>query len=32
MLVGFFDDIKIEISDNSRIGATIILTRGKINP
>lgn len=32
VLVGFYDDIVIEISDNSRIGAIIIATKDKINP
>ena len=32
VLVGFFDDIKVEISDNSRIGAIILLTKDQIIP
>ena len=32
VLVGFFDDIKVEISDNSRIGAIILLAKDQIEP
>ena len=32
VLVGFYDDIKINISDNARIGAIIIACRDKIMP
>ena len=32
VLVGFFDDIKINISDKSRIGAIILNSKEKINP
>ena len=32
VLVGFYDDIKIEISDNSRISAIIMNCKEKINP
>jgi hypothetical protein len=32
VLVGFFDDIKINISDNARIGAIIITCKEKIIP
>ena len=32
MLVGFYDDININISDNSRIAAIILNIKQKINP
>jgi Leucine-rich repeat (LRR) protein len=32
ILVGFYDDIKINISDNARISAIIIACKGKIKP
>ena len=32
VLVGFYDDIKVDISDNSRIGAIILSTKGQIIP
>lgn len=32
VLIGFYDDIKIEISDKSRIYAIILETKDKINP
>jgi hypothetical protein len=32
VLVGFYDDIKINISDNARIGAIIIACKDKIRP
>ncbi len=32
VLVGFFDDIQINISDKSRISAIILNTKNKINP
>jgi hypothetical protein len=32
VLVGFFDDIKINISDKSRIGAIILNSKEKMNP
>ena len=32
VLVGFYDDIKVEISDNSRIGAIILLSKDQVDP